>query len=115
MAKKAMMTSMTQPMARLRSLKRSARTRETMLLLPFCSCGGRHGLLTGWSMAVVAVVCQLQEEVFERGVLRCQLIDAGIGVDQRSHQLWGALRRQRNGNRAWAADLWRHAEARHHL
>src|SRR6266700_1293891 len=118
MEKKAMMMSMTQPMARLRNLKRSARTRETMMLLPFCQRCGWHLLLSSRIVGVVGVVTvvgQFQEEMLQRGVLRRHLVHVGSCVDQRLHQLGRPLWWQRDCNRARPADLRRHAEACGHV
>src|SRR5436305_8830337 len=76
-------------MSRLHNLKRSARTRETMMLLPFCKRCSLHGMLSGRIVSiviVVAVVGQFQEEMLERGALRSYLVNLGIGTDQRPHQ-----------------------------
>src|SRR5437879_3020885 len=102
------MISITQPMARLRNLKRSARTRETMMLLPFCKRCGLHDLLSSRIVSiviVVAVVGQFQEEMLERGALRSYLVNLGLGTDQRPHQFGRPFRRQRNRDGARPADM----------
>lgn len=66
-------------------------------------------------MGIVCAVGQFQEQVLERGMLRRGLVDAGIRMDQRIHQLGDQLCRERDRDTAWPVDLRGHPEARDHF
>src|SRR5438132_6368946 len=80
--KRTMRTSITHPIARLRVLSRSACKSENIVLFPFASCSQRCLLLSICTRYVVSGTCQIQEELFQRRVLRCHLVDFGSCVDQ---------------------------------
>jgi len=76
------MASITQPMARLRVLNKSARNREIMMC-PFC--GRRHECLVR-SVGTGRIAGEFQEEVFQRCVLGRDLEDLRTGPGQRGHE-----------------------------
>src|SRR2546425_10292407 len=104
----AVMASITQPIARLRVLSRSACKSENIALIPFDSRSRTYLLLTIGALCIgsgVSRTCQVQEELFQRRVLWCHLVDFGSRIDQCGSQFRRPLWRQCYSCRAWAADL----------